>query len=367
MLGPSLVGVHVLTLASLVIPAAVAAPVSAPVEVAAVPKANLQRPVWSPQGTQLGFEANFHDEKRIELHVGPPEPGAFQQVTLGARAGGALLEGFQAAGPGGQVVHELVWASNAPGVYAFAASNERRDYDLYVSEGVALASAPGADGGAAWSPDGRWLAFTSARTGQGDLYLLDIQAIEKPPRQLTRDPEHSELYASWSADSQALAFVGHADSGDHLWLLPSLEAPAVELTRWPGMQIRPRFAPQGRKLAFYANRDDPERFDLYVMEAQPGAEATKVAEGVVPDARGPSWTPTGSHLVYVADDDAAFDPLHRVAVAGGSPEVLALGTVGHGDLDVVERNGKAWIAFVAQGMATDANRDFKRLYVAPLP
>lgn len=344
-----------------------APPATAPVEVAAVAHANLQRPVWSPQGTQLSFEANFHDEKRIELHVGPPEPNAFTKVELGARASGSLTAGFQATGPAGQVIHELVWAPNAPGVYAFAASNEHRDYDLYVSEGVPLAPAPGADGGGAWSPDGRWLAFTSARTGQGDLYLLDIQAIEKPPRQLTSDPEHSELYVSWSADSQALVYVGHADVGDHLWLLPSLEGTPAALTDWPGLQIRPRFAPEGRLVAFYANRDDPERFDLYVMKAEPGAEAKKLAEGVVPDARGPSFTPDGQHLVYVADDDAAYDPVHKVAVTGGSPTPVALGTVGHGDLDVVVRNGVPWIAYVAQGREGDATRDFKRLYVAPLP
>jgi len=344
-----------------------AAPATAAVEVAAVAQANLQRPVWSPQGTRLAFEANFHDDKRIELHVGPPEAGAFTRVELGARASGALLDGFQAAGAGGKVVHELAWAPNAPGVYVFAASNDSRDYDLYVSEGVPLAPAPGADGGATWSPDGRWLAFTSARTGQGDLYLLDIQAIEKPPVQLTSDPTHSELYATWSADSEALVYVGHADVGDHLWLLPSRDADPVALTDWKGLQIRPRFAPSGRTVAFYANRDDPERFDLYVMEAQAGAEARKLAEGVVPDARGPSFTPDGERLVFVRDDDEAYDPIHTVAVAGGEPVQVPLGTVGHGDLDVTTRNGQVWLAYVAQGKEGDTIRDFKRLFVAPLP
>ncbi len=340
---------------------------AAPTEVAKVPHAHVQRPVWSPQGTMLSFEANFHDDKRIELHVGRPEPEGFTKVELGARAGGALLEGFATTSTAGRVMHELAWAPHAAGVYAFVASNDHRDYDLYISEGVPLAPAPGADGGPVWSPDGRYLAFTSARTGQGDLYLLDIQQIDQPPRQLTSDPTHSELFATWSADSQSIVYVGHAEQGDHLWLLPSLEGTAVELTSWSGLQIRPRFAPSGRMVAFYANQEDPERFDLYVMEASVGAKAVKLAEGVVVDSKGPSWAPDGQRIVYVADDDTAYDPIRVVSAAGGTPRTLDLGTVGHGDLDLATRGGSTWLAYVAQGREGDLTRDFKRLYVTPLP
>jgi Tol biopolymer transport system component len=315
----------------------------------------------------LAYEANHHDDKRIELFVGRPEPDGFSQVTLGARAGGALLEGFATTSVAGRVMHELAWAPKAPGIFAFTAINEQRDYDLYVSEGVPLAPAPGADGGPSWSPDGNYLAFTSARTGQGDLYLLDVNAIDAPPRRLTDDPTHSELFPTWSADSELLVYVGHADDGDHLWLLDGFEGPAVPLTHFRGLQIRPRFAPSGRMLAFYANQEDPERFDLYVVEAAPGAVAVKLVEGVVVDSQGPSFTPDGQRLVYVADDDAAFDPIRMVPASGGAPVTVALDTVGHGDLAVTERGGQTYLAYVAQGRRDDAVRDYKRLFLTPLP
>ncbi len=331
---------------------------------ASVAGANLQRPAWSPDGELLSFEANFHDDKRIELYMG--ELGGFEQVHATRRSPSALTEGFRRSS-GGQVVHELAWAPSKLGaMFVFATANDAFDYDLYISGGTTLAPSPAADGGAVWAPDGGAIVFTSARTGEGDLYLLPTNAIEKPPTRLTRMPDSSELYVQFAPDGRSLVFVAHSEAGDNLWLLPAIGAEPTRLTSWPGNQIRPRFAPSGGQLAFYANHEDPERFDLYVMSV--GVAPTLLVRGVYPDARGPSWTPDGRHVVFVADDDDAFDPVRAVRV-GASEQVatLDLGTVGHGDLDVALRDGTPHVAVVAQGRRDDAVRDFKRLFVAPLP
>lgn len=338
------------------------------VEVAARAGANLQRPSWSADGTKLAFEANFHETKVIELHVGDPVAKRFDRVLPPTHGASAMAAGFKTVSKGGQVAQELSWAPASVGRFVYAASTDAQDYDLFLGGGGALARAPGADGGPAWSPDGRYIAFTSARTGQGDAYLLDTQAIEQPPRQLTTDPTASEVDLAWSADSRSLAWVAHTSVGDNVWLLSSFDGRPVRLTTWTGSQTRPSWSPKGRLVAFYANHEKAERFDLYVTEPSPSATPVKVLEGVVPNAGGPAWLPDGSGLVAVLDDDARLDPIVRVSAEGGAPTVLALGTVGNGDLDVAAGpDGRAWIAWVAQGRATDATRDFRRLYVAPLP
>jgi Tol biopolymer transport system component len=341
------------------------------VPVASVSGANLQRPCWSPDGRLLSFEANFHDEKRIELYLGEPREGGFDRVVGRSRATSALTDGFKTAPTGGQVAHELAWAPRGIDAFVFAASNDLFDYDLYISEGTTVAGAPGADGGAQWSPDGGHIAFTSARTGEGDLYLVDTHHIEAPPRRLTEQPGTSELYLDWSHDGRSLVFVSHSPAGDNLWLLPALpdasnKAPApARLTAWPGNQIRPRFSPTENRIAFYANHEDPARFDLYVVEI--GSAPQLVVRGVYPDVRGPSWTDDGKHLVYVAEDDEAYDPVRAVRVDDPSRvATLDLDTVGNGDLDVTTRDGATWVAVVSQGRRADTRRDFKRLYVAPV-
>jgi Tol biopolymer transport system component len=321
----------------------------------------------------LSFEANFHDDKRVELYLGQPREGGFDRVVGKSRATSALTDGFRTAPAGGQVAHELAWAPRGIDAFVFAASNDQFDYELYISEGTTVAAAPGADGGAQWSPDGTFIVFTSARTGEGDLYLVDTRRIEAAPVRLTNQPGTSELYVDWSHDGRSLVFVSHSKAGDNLWLLPSIPATAsgldiqpARLTAWPGNQIRPRFSPVDSQVAFYANHEDPARFDLYVVEI--GSAPRLMVRGVYPDVRGPSWTDDGRHIIYVAQDDVAYDPVRAVRVDDPSRvATLEFDTVGNGDIDIVDRDGTTWVAVVSQGLRTDAVRDWKRLYVAPVP
>ncbi|UCC29410.1 MAG: PD40 domain-containing protein [Phycisphaerales bacterium] len=58
---------------------------------------------------------------------------------------------------------------------------------------------------AVWSPDGRWVAFTSDRTGEEEVYLVD-QKGEKPWRQLTKGGLGFRMQPVWSPDSKHLLF-----------------------------------------------------------------------------------------------------------------------------------------------------------------
>ena len=341
--------------------------VAAPQELARVDQANLQCPRFSPNGAQLSYEANFHERKTIELFVGSPK-GSFTAVKPPAWAQSSQLTAGFSKSTASSVVHDLAWAPPSIGRYVYVSTDASQDYELYIQGGGAVASAPGADGSPAWSPDGRFIAFTSARTGQGDLYLLDVNNIEQPALRLTKDPSHSELDASWAPDSKRLVYVGHSNTGDNLWLLPDTQGAApVQLTSWGGSQTRPRFSPDGSKVAFYANKDQEDRFDLYVMEAKAGATPKRLATGIVPNADGPVFEPGGAKLVFVRDDDDRFDPLQVVDVSGGTPRDLPVDTVGHGDHDLVRGpNGKLELAYVAQGRRDDTQRTFKRLYLAEL-
>ena len=100
-----------------------------------------------------------------------------------------------------------------------------------------------------------------------------------------------------------------------------------------------------------------------------GASSPRIAEDVIPNATGPTWTPDAQHVVFTRNDSEAFSPICAVRVGDpGKVAVLPLGTVGHGDLDVVTRpDGSLWIAYVAQGKSIDQERSFKRLFWAKLP
>lgn len=329
---------------------------------------NCQGPVWSRNGARLAYEVNDHLAKTIDLFVYTPGAGEPRRVRPVTRGKSSLTQGFQTSTE--QVAHEVSWGPAFIDRFVYSATDSARDQDLYLDGAGALAPSPGADGGAAWSPDGRWIAFTSARTGQGDLYLLDAHQIDQAPRRLTNVADGSELYPTWSPDGTRLAFVAHSDKGDGIWLIEDLSTgSARQLFSFGHTQTRPSFSPDGKRLAFYSNHVVQDRFDLYLHELASPAPPTLLAEGVVLNHRGPSWTPDGRSIVYVRDDNDAFDPIWSVRIADpSSRSVLATQTVGNGDLDLVlGTDGKVWLAVSAQGKVQDKIREFKRIYVMAVP
>ncbi len=323
---------------------------------------NCQAPRWSPDGGALAWEVNYHEQKVIHLYVSS-RGGAARRFTP-PDAGASRTAGF--AGAPDVSAHELSFAPGALGRFVYAAGSG--DFDLRLDSGAALAPSPGADGGAAWSPDGRHIAFTSARTGQGDLYLLDTGAIDAAPRRISGEERSAELFPAWSPDGRKLAFVGRTAQGDNLWIIDDVAFPAPRaITAWPNVSTRPTWSPDGTKIAFFSNHRDAARVDLYVMTV--GGTPTLVAAGVAAGARGPSWSPDGRHLLYVKDDPQALDPVWAAPVADPTrAAAVATDTVGNSDVDVVLKpDGSTWLAVAAIGLTGDAVRDFRRIYVMRLP
>ena len=324
---------------------------------------NCQSPRWSADGSQLAYEVNFHDQKRVELYIYKPGAAPTRVQPVGKGASG-ITSGFSGAGDQ-SVVHELSWSPPFMNSFVYSASGDNRDYEIYLSGGSTISPSPAADGGSAWSPDGRWIGFTSARTGQGDIYLLDVNDLTAPPSRITTDATASELYIARAPDSAAMAYVGHTKTGDTIYVVDDLASPKPRKVASLGhTQTRPSFSPDGAWIAFYSNHEDTERFDLLVVPVG-GGKPSAVHKGVVLNHDGPAWTPE-SELVYVVDDDEAFDPVYRSAV-GGSPKRVDTGTVGNSDLDVsVGTDGTLYLAVAAQGRERDEERSFKRIYVMPL-
>ena len=332
--------------------------------------ANAQSPRWAPDGSSLAYELNFHEKKLVQTWVYRPgqEP---TQVQPRASSGSGMTTGFQTSGSE-QVVHELDWSPASLGAVVYAASGMDRDYELYLAQadtllgGSPIAASPGADGGARFSPDGKWIAFSSARSGQGDIYLLSVAHLEQPPKRISTDERASELYLSWSGDGQRLAWVGHSTQGDNIYVVEDLLRPKPRVLVQLGQtQTRPSFSPDGRSVAFYSNHQDAERFDLMIQG--PSGSPRVLAEGVVLNHDGPSWSPDGQHIVFVSDDDAAFDPVLAVSPSGGAPTLVDTRTVGNGDLDLTQgTDGQLYLALSAQGRRNDPVRDYKRMYVMAL-
>ncbi len=205
------------------------------------------------------------------------------------------------------------------------------------------------DYNAIFSPDGRWIVFTSERSGNADLFALDCERGGDPVR-LTCHAAMDDA-ATFSPDGSQLAFVSTREGNADIFVMPfrpgheEAELEAVNLTRRPGGDFNPTFSPDGRRIAYsrqdelfegryYEAKDEERRTfitHVYLMNAD-GSEVRRVSEPGSPfevlgvkvgrAAGSPAWALDGSALYYHA-------------VGGDGPEIRRFAMDGSGDSRIV--------------------------------
>ncbi|HSB18356.1 MAG TPA: winged helix-turn-helix domain-containing protein, partial [Bryobacteraceae bacterium] len=156
----------------------------------------------------------------------------------------------------------------------------------------------------AWSPDSKWVAFANRDSPEQpySLFLLSPETGEK--RQLTSPPKKSvgDGGVAFSPDGRQLAFVRLMSSGyGHLYVLPLSEEfrPTGEPRRLPFNQpvnMTPAWTPDGREIVFAAGPAGSRLWRVKVSGSQGPQPLGLPGES----ASGPAVSRQGGRLVYVA-------------------------------------------------------------------
>ena len=209
------------------------------------------------------------------------------------------------------------------------------NWDLYLfespgSEPRRLTKDPGLDYNGVISPDGRWVVFTSERSGNPDLYVLDLEG-DAGPRPLVESPAMEDA-AAISPDGRRLLFVSTRDGNADIFATafrpwdPSAAGRAVNLTRHAAGDYNPAFSPDGTRILFSSSRDatvatstgagPPATYlasELYVMRAD-GSGVRRLTHHENWDGA-PAWTPDGRQVVFYSQRDG--DPrIYRAGIDG---------------------------------------------------
>jgi tricorn protease len=191
-----------------------------------------------------------------------------------------------------------------------------------------------------------------------------VRAQEVPEGRLMRFPD---VYKDRIVFSHA---------GD-LWLVSSSGGAARRLTTHPGLELFPKFSPDGKWIAFTGQYDG--NFNVYVIPAEGGEpkqltflpDVASVAERMGPNNMVITWFPDAKRILFLSRRDTYntwFGRLFSVSLDGGLPEKLPIDKGGLTSFSPdgtriaynrIFRNFRTWKRYMG-GMAQDiAIYDFK--------
>ncbi|HEY7544094.1 MAG TPA: hypothetical protein VID27_04390 [Blastocatellia bacterium] len=174
-----------------------------------------------------------------------------------------------------------------------------------------------------FSPDGRWIAFRSAREG-GGIFLMNAEG--QSVRRLIGDGFHP----AWSPDGEEIICTdenivnpgNRAVRPRRMWSIKVSTGEKHIVTTEDAAQ--PRWSPHGYRIAYWGQRANAQR-DIWTMPAR-GGEPVEVTNDEAVDWN-PVWSPDGGYL-YFASNRSGGMKLWRVAIdeesgrVRGEPELV---------------------------------------------
>ena len=192
---------------------------------------------------------------------------------------------------------------------------------LRTGNRIQVSNKPGINGAPSFSPDGRQLVLTLGGVdGNLDIHVLDLST-----RQTRRLTTHRAIdtEGSWSPDGRYIYFTSDRSGGPQVYRVPASGGTPERVTFEGSYNARPRLSPDGKRLAMV--HLDRGNYRIAVMDVK-RKELLVVSAGQQDES--PSFAPNSDTLIYATRqarngvlETVTADGLIRQRVSSGQGDV----------------------------------------------
>ncbi len=180
-----------------------------------------------------------------------------------------------------------------------------RMFSLLLGRMVSFPEGAGTNESAAWTPNGRQIAYSAAPNGDSDIFIADTSGSAAHRVTSFKGPDMSPVFNPRTGSQ--IAWISGRTGLPQLYIMESDGSNVQRLTD-SGYATSPSWSPNGQFLAFAWNRKygpgAPGGQDIYVMEIA-SKRWIQLTHDLGP-CDFPSWSPDGRHLVFANSPNGRF-------------------------------------------------------------
>jgi TolB protein len=239
----------------------------------------------------------------------------------------------------------------------FAYNVETKKLTPLISDGHENVSEPGS----AWTKDGR-LVFSSDRTGHEEIYSIKADGSQRTPTQLTSRSGLMGYEPTLSPDAKAIAFESHVvdqEGNGRIAIHPLDGSNQYQYITKQGEDARqPNWSPAGDKILYQKHVGNS--WNIWTYDVKTGQQKQVTTSGDATDA---TWSPDGKHILF-SGGAAGGANLFSIPADGGRPVPITR-YAGYDGAPSWSPNGR-YVAMESSRSDPDGGGGTK-LVIAPVP